>query len=123
VNADQINAQHAPLPTAEIDSAPLNITAQEDTRLNVENGSRQAEAARLHQPLDPNAITRSEHGSTTHRANMFVSRRDNTGPSGHRTWAVKSRTKVRLRRNRVLLDESVPGDKLYRVGLNRLTPT
>src|SRR2546422_7667209 len=28
-----------------------------------------------------------------------------------------------LRRNRVLLDESVPGDKLYRVGLNRLTPT
>ena len=28
-----------------------------------------------------------------------------------------------LRRNRVLLDEPVPGDKLYRVGLNRLTPT
>src|SRR5439155_10031636 len=35
VNTDQIDAQHAPLPTAEIDAAPLNITPQKHTRLNV----------------------------------------------------------------------------------------
>ncbi len=108
VNTDQIDAQHAPVPTAEIDAAPLNITPQKHTRLNVQNGSRQAQTVRLHQPSNPNAVTRSEHVlREPSRANIVLTRRDNTGPSGHRTtlWAVMSRTGVRLRRSRVLLDE------------------
>ena len=82
VNTDQIDAQHAPLPTAEIDAAPLNITAQKHTRLNVQNGSRQAQTVRLHQPSNPNAVTRSEHVlREPSRANIVLTRRDNTGPS------------------------------------------